>query len=113
MATRALTVVYDEADAPILYLYKHWDGYEWGGYGENLKQFCKQFRLIEGISKSDEESEEKLANGMGCFAAQLVVHFKMKVGDVYIVDSNWIDWSYKYHVRRSGDKIKVKVEKDD
>ena len=60
--------------------------------------------IVYGISF---EEKRKVANGMGCLAAQMVAHFKQSVGAFYLIDPNTIDagQDYEYHVFEN--KIKV------
>jgi hypothetical protein len=100
MGTRSLTYVYD-GHSRVLCLYRQYDGYV-AGHGAELAEFLKPFRLVNGLGL---EREEKLANGMGCLAGQLVTHFKgNKAGDFYLMPtSRKLDtWQeYEYHIRKS------------
>ena len=95
MGTRCLTYVY-EGNSPLVCLYRQFDGYP-SGHGAELANFLKGIKLGNGIA--DNPKMGKFANGMGCLAAQLVVHFKKSVGGFYIhlvTDSSGVD--YEYHV---------------
>lgn len=95
MGTRCLTYVY-EGNSPLVCLYRQFDGYP-SGHGAELANFLKGIKLGNGIA--DNPKMGKFANGMGCLAAQLVVHFKKSVGGFYIhlvTDSVGVD--YEYHV---------------
>ena len=95
MGTRCLTYVY-EGNSPLVCLYRQFDGYP-SGHGAELANFLKGIKLGNGIA--DNPKMGKFANGMGCLAAQLVVHFKKSVGGFYIhlvTDSGGVD--YEYHV---------------
>lgn len=101
MGTRSLTFVYDDQDKPIIKLYRQFDGYP-SGHGIELAQFLNSIEEItNGISMGD--CLRRTANGMGCLAAQMVVHFKKEVGGFYLynVEGNdhWQD--YEYHVYRN------------
>lgn len=79
MGTRCLTRVIDDGK-PLLCLYRQFDGYE-DGHGEELAEFLRGMVVVNGIGIKE---DRKLANGMGCLAAQLVAHFKKDVGGFYI-----------------------------
>lgn len=99
MGTRHLTYVYDETDTILLCMYGQWDGYI-SGHGTDLADFLNSFdAIVSGIPVGD---PRKMANGMGCLAAQLVAHFKDGVGNFYIyppkLDNDcWQE--YEYHIR--------------
>ena len=83
MGTRSLTFVYtdhygsDESPTPIINMYRQFDGYP-TGHGAELATFLNSFdAVVNGIPFGD---KRKIANGMGCIAAQLVAHFKTGVG---------------------------------
>jgi hypothetical protein len=102
MGTRSLTFVYD-GDKPIINMYRQFDGYP-SGHGIELADFLKGFEIVNGYG----EVKPKIANGMGCLAAQLIANFKQSVGGFYIhavTDTDcWQD--YEYHVYE--DKVVVK-----
>jgi hypothetical protein len=52
-------------------MYRQMDGYP-SDHGVDLVKAFKGFKITNGISGD----AKKTANGMGCFAAQLVAHFK-------------------------------------
>jgi len=87
MGTRSLTFVYTDhygsetGPEPIVNMYRQFDGYP-SGHGLELSEFLNSFEAItNGIPFGD---TRKLANGMGCLAAQLIAHFKQSVGGFYI-----------------------------
>ncbi len=86
MSTRGTIRIYqDENDfrekgLPLVQVYNHSDSYP-TGLGENLKFFCTGYAITRGINR---QATEKSANGIGCFAAQLVKSFKDRIGGVYI-----------------------------
>lgn len=102
MGTRSLTFVYD-GDKPIINMYRQFDGYP-SGHGSELADFLKGFEIVNGYG----EVKPKIANGMGCLAAQLIANFKQSVGGFYIhavTDTDcWQD--YEYHVYEN--KVVVK-----
>lgn len=104
MGTRCLTFVYD-GDKAVINMYRQFDGYP-EGHGQELAEFLTSFdEIVNGYSPGD---SRKIANGMGCLAAQLIAHFKDSVGGFYIhavTDTDcWQD--YEYHVYE--EKVVVK-----
>ena len=94
MGTRSLTFVYDE-DTPLINMYRQYDGYP-SGHGAELAEFLSGFEIVNGYG----EVKPKLANGMGCLAAQLIANFKQTVGGFYIYALTDTDCfqDYEYHV---------------
>jgi len=94
MGTRSLTFVYSE-DTPLINMYRQFDGYP-TGHGAELAEFLSGFEIVNGYG----EVKPKLANGMGCLAAQLIANFKQSVGGFYIyaVTDNDCGQEYEYHV---------------
>jgi len=86
MGTRSLTYVYDVGE-PILCMYRQFDGYP-SGHGAELADFLLPIDLINGFEIADQG--RKAANGMGCLAAQLVVHFKSDAGGFLHGNKLWI-----------------------
>jgi hypothetical protein len=105
MGTRALTFVYD-GDKPIVNLYRQYDGYP-SGHGLELAEFLDGFKVVNGIGRET----TRIANGMGCLAAQVVAHFKDSVGGFYIhsVDSTECGQDYEYHVYQKDRELRVRV----
>lgn len=104
MGTRSLTYVY-ENEAPIICMYRQFDGYP-SGHGIELSKFLTQIEIGNGISDSPELFS--FANGMGCLAAQMIVNFKKAPGGFYIhavTDTDCFQ-DYEYHVYE--DKVVVK-----
>ena len=110
MGTRSLTFVYDEDGTPIINLYRQFDGYR-EGHGRDVAQFLEGLTVINGYSLDD---NRRMANGMGCLAAQLVAKFKVGCGLIYLhsVDSTdcWQDYEFhifedKVHVIGYGDTV--------
>lgn len=95
MGTRSLTFVYDEDSRPIN-LYGQYDGYP-SGHGADIAKFLSPLELVNGIPVGD---ERRIANGMGCLAAQLVATLKNGVGGFYInpVDTVECNQDYEYHI---------------
>jgi hypothetical protein len=114
MGTRALTFVYDSYKAkngrivhrPIINLYRQYDGYP-EGHGAEIYEFIKEFTIVNGLTNST----NKIANGMGCFAGQLVAHFKDGAGQFYLepVTAKECGQDYEYHIYQEDYKFKIKV----
>jgi hypothetical protein len=90
MGTRSLTafIIKGKPDREFATMYRQFDGYP-EGHGVELAEF------ISG-------GQERLYNGIGCLAAQVVAHFKitMEVGGIYleIPASRGYDEEYIYEV---------------
>ncbi len=104
MGTRSLTFVYDNDDA-MINMYRQFDGYP-SGHGLELAEFLNSFAEITNGYHFDDT--RKIANGMGCLAAQLVSNFKVGVGQFYLypVTANDCGQEYEYHIHR--DRVVVK-----
>lgn len=74
MGTRHLTIIKDIDGEELACMYGQFDGYP-SGHGKDLKKFLQGFRIINGYST--DEKDQKLANGMGCLAMQLIAYFKV------------------------------------
>ncbi len=91
MGTRSTTRIYqtyiDEKGEKhrdlLLALYKQYDGYPEGGWGEELKEFIKNGVFVNGINEGKKGKKRFMFNGMGCFALQLVKEFKKEEGGLY------------------------------
>ena len=96
MGTRSLTFVYDGKE-PMINMYRQFDGYP-SGHGSELAEFLNSFdAIVNGIPVGD---KRKMANGMGCLAAQMIANFKTEVGGFYIypVSAEDCGQDYEYHV---------------
>jgi hypothetical protein len=112
MGTRANTVIYDEyhgngSSVQILNLYRQHDGYV-EGHGAELVAFLEPMTIVNGITTG----MTNIANGSGCLAAQMVAHFKKKVGDFYIMaplgEEMENDFTYKIYV--SGGPVYISMQ---
>jgi hypothetical protein len=99
MGTRSLTFVYDD-EKPIINMYRQYDGYP-TGHGAELAEFLAPFTMVNGISTVE---TRKVANGMGCLAAQLVANFKSEAGGFYLYPTSAVDCGqdYENHVYHNG-----------
>lgn len=96
MGTRSLTFVYD-GEKPIVNMYRQFDGYP-SGHGAELAEFLNSFdEVVNGLPVGD---NRKLANGMGCLAAQMIANFKDSTGGFYIhaVTDTDCGQDYEYHL---------------
>lgn len=93
MGTRSLTHVYEVEEnqsflapalaklkKPLLTIYRQMDGYP-SGMGLDLANLLAKFRVVNGLGAY---SEQYVANGAGCLAAQLLGHLKEGPGGIYI-----------------------------
>lgn len=97
MGTRSLTHIHNENDGKILLtFYNQFDGYP-DGWGKELAEFLSGFVVVNGLSGDT----GKIANGMGCLAAQIIANFKDEPGQFYVypADSKNCGEEYVYHVR--------------
>ena len=78
MGTRSLTYVYADR-SPVVCMYRQFDGYP-TGHGAELAEFLNGFQIVNGYG----EAKPKLANGMGCLAAQMIAYFKVGTGGFYL-----------------------------
>lgn len=115
MSTRCLTVIYND-DArrtnqkdEIVVMYRQMDGYP-EGHGKELEKFLDGFTIVNGLGASQ---TVKVANGMGCLAAQIVAHFKNGPGQFYLHPAGTRDCGeeYVYHVQSKNGIPVIKVEK--
>lgn len=99
MGTRSLTYVYggDRETKPLMCLYRQYDGYP-AGHGQELIDFLKPIKLVNGLGS---DNKQKVANGMGCLAAQLIANFKDGPGQFYlhepVLDQD-SGQEYEYHI---------------
>lgn len=107
MGTRSLThikddVWEDETPKTVVTIYRQMDGYP-SGLGQELAEFLDGFTVVNGFGLNP---PEKIANGMGCLAAQVVAHLKDGVGSVYLYppDSEDCGEEYVYTIYRPGTK---------
>ena len=107
MGTRSLTFVYD-GEEPIINMYRQYDGYP-SGHGAELAEFLTPFTMVNGIPVGD---TRKIANGMGCLAAQMVTHFKAgEAGQFYLYPTSAVDCGqdYEYHIYKDEQGIRVRI----
>ena len=104
MGTRSLTFVYDDKQK-VMCMYRQFDGYP-SGHGAELASFLASFDAVVNGYAFDET--RKVANGMGCLAAQLVANFKVGVGNFYLYPTNSKDCGQEYEYHVYAEKVVVK-----
>jgi len=106
MGTRSLTFVYDD-ETPIINMYRQYDGYP-TGHGAELAEFLAPFTLVNGLSTVE---TRKVANGMGCLAAQLVANFKSEAGGFYLYPTSAVDCGqdYEYHIYNKDGELRIAI----
>ena len=101
MGTRCLTTVMD-GNKEILCMYRQYDGYP-EGHGAELLSAFKGFAIVNGLGSN----RKKIANGVGCLAAQIVAHFKTEPGGFYLYapETRKVGEEYIYRVSVKDGKI--------
>lgn len=105
MGTRSLTRVIEtwkddngkEKKQTLITMYRQMDGYP-SGHGQELADFLKGGKVVNGLSLGE---KQRVFNGAGCLAAQMVSHFKGdSAGGIYLYPNSTTDaWqNYEYHV---------------
>ena len=90
MGTRSLTV-FMNGEQEIAVMYRQYDGHP-SSHGEELKEFLKDIQVVNGMSGD----RTKVANGMGCLAAQIVAYFKEEPGNIYLHAARTRDTGEEY-----------------
>jgi hypothetical protein len=86
----------------VVNMYRQYDGYP-DGHGIDLAEFLKDIKIVNGIQYP---SNELIANGSGCLAAQMVKHFKDEVGYIYLNQCSgsngdcWEDYIYTLYPKK-------------
>ena len=105
MATRALINFVDREDKVSfsehpgvdkihVQIYNHYDGYP-SGLGVTLADYLQDFTVVNGLSID----QGKVANGIGCLAAQTVKYLKDEPGQIYLHKPGKRDWEdYEYFI---------------
>jgi hypothetical protein len=82
-ATREKGVTFNEhpeVDKILTQIYHHYDGYP-EYLGVTLANYIRDIKVVNGLGGGD----DKVANGLGCLAAQVVAELKDVPGNVYLV----------------------------
>ena len=80
MGTRSTTRIIERRDGydrTLLVFYRQYDGYP-EEHGRQIVEFLNGIKMCNGIPLGKTQ-EKQLANGAGCLAAQMLVHFKTAV----------------------------------
>ena len=89
-------------------MYRQMDGYP-SGMGSDLAEFLNGGKMVNGISLGE---SERVFNGIGCLAAQMVAHFKDGVGGIYLYPTNvknvWQNYEYEI-IQHENKEVKLKV----
>ena len=105
MATRALINFVDRkegvsfsehpgVDKIHVQIYNHYDGYP-SGLGVTLADYLQDFVVVNGLSTG----QGRVANGVGCLAAQTVQYLKEGPGNIYLHKPSEKDWEdYEYFI---------------
>lgn len=102
MGTRSVTKVYDYDGTVLCAMYRQYDGY-YTGHGQELADWLATKKLVNGIR--GDEDKTKIANGLGCLAAQMIAHFKEEDSPGHIYLNHPTDdacQEYTYEVRCDG-----------
>jgi hypothetical protein len=94
-------------------MYRQFDGYP-SGHGKELAEFLKPMEIVNGLRPG--AAENKIANGAGCLAAQMVAHFKDEPGGIYlqsVTNRDYDSIDYIYHVYVDMENLSVTVEIQD
>lgn len=94
MGTRSIINVVENGNT-LVSIYQQHAG-DLNGVGEKLADFLAPFKLQNGIGGDEELGVQ--AAGLDCLAAQLVGHFKRKVGGTYLVPRGDHGQEYEYDV---------------
>ncbi len=73
-------------------MFRQFDGYP-ECHGLELAKFLNGFKIVDGYSSGD---KLMVANGMSCLAAQIIAHFKTKIGNFYLYPANTRDCWEEY-----------------
>ena len=82
-----------EKNYSIASIYQQYDGYL-SGVGKNLISWLKDIHMVNGI---DINGGMKVANGIGCLAAQYIAEHKKSAGGLYMTSENDTE-EYNYEI---------------
>ena len=109
MSTRSITVVKDESENKIIEMYRQSDGYP-SGMGQDLIDFITPFTVVNGLGI---DNPQTIANGMPCFAAQLVAHFKEGAGGIYLYSPTADFKNKKKYYKEYGAEYYYEISEED
>ena len=118
MGTRSLTRVFNtykdeknnkQVKQQLVNMYRQYDGYP-EGHGTELADFLKSGKVVNGIGSTNET--ERLFNGAGCLAAQMIAHFKDGAGGFYIepITAKNCGQEYEYEIIVDFDTIELTMK---
>jgi hypothetical protein len=109
MGTTALTYIFNKHMEPICSLLRTSNGRpQW--HGRELADYFGDYKVSDGVIGKPHHS-----NGMGCFAASLVSHFKSEEGEFYLVyagDERDEDFTYQIYPLVNDGPLQLKLIKD-
>lgn len=105
MGTRSLTKVFStyndekknkQVTEQLVNMYRQYDGYP-SGHGTELVDFLNSGKVVNGFGGNE---TERVFNGAGCLAAQMIAHFKDGVGNIYLepISAKNCGQEYEYEV---------------
>ena len=117
MGTRSLTRVFStykdekknkQVKIQLVNMYRQYDGYP-EGHGAELADFLNSGKVVNGISYGE---QQKVFNGAGCLAAQMIAHFKDGAGGFYIepITAKDCGQEYEYEIIVDFDTKKVTLK---
>jgi hypothetical protein len=116
MGTRSMTDVIEtykddsgkKREIALLTMYRQYDGYP-SGMGADLAEFLSSGKVVNGIGMAE---TERVFNGAGCLAAQLVANFKQGAGGFYIHKPKQRncgeEYIYQVYVDHSNKEVKLR-----
>lgn len=109
MGTRSLTYIKENnsVSKTICCIYRQYDGYP-EGHGRDLFNTFGKTKIINGYG---DQKAPLFANGMGCFAAQVINNLKTDIGGIYLYppDSKdvWEEYTYTFYLHNEILYLKV------
>ena len=95
-------IKFQEDGETICAIYQQYDGYP-EGVGKELFEFLDNITIVNGLSVGQ---PERVANGVGCLAAQFVAEFKNGAGGFYMTQlDDEQEFNYIVNSCWEGDKL--------
>ena len=113
MGTRSNTLVIEtghDKEFVLVNIYRQMDGYP-SCMGAQLADFIGNTKMVNGTSTR--QAGTHVANGAGCFAAQLIAQLNDSPGNIYIEDPAGEcdnDYTYKIRIDTFNPKKKINIE---
>lgn len=106
MGTRS-TIHFQEDGKTICSIYQQYGGYP-NGVGLQLADFLNGITIVNGINP---DKGGRLANGVGCLAAQFIADHKRDAGGLYITnESDRQEYDYFVNYKTKGDGFLFEYE---